>query len=633
MGEVFGRYELLRRIGSGGMAEVFVAKTFGAEGFVKDVVIKRILPAFNDDPDFVRMFINEARIAARLQHANIVQIFDFNHVEGTYYIAMEWVDGLDLRSVFNASRRRKLPVPMRVAVHVGMETLKGLHYAHNKTEGGQPLGLVHRDISPHNLLVSFAGEVKIADFGIAKAAAMASATRSGAVKGKLAYMAPEQVRGESLDARSDLFAVGVVLWELLAGRRLYQGASEGELYSRVQQADVRPVRESAPDVPAELDAVVLRMLAARLADRHATAAEALGELSRFAQVGDALDVAAYLRRLLPAEAERERRGQTEVRPMPQTLLGGFVVAPSDASTRTRGAPVVAPSASVDAAGTHGDGAAGQQVYVDGFRCGASVSAQVGPERDDGGGDGSRSTAAPRLPAWIVVGTLASLGASGVLGHWVAARDSAPPADGPTATLHVESKIEGTSLWVDGVRLGEMPVLLEAPPRSRLRLEARRGAAVVGERVVTLTRSGEQVALGSGWIGRDAAASPPVASATTASRTPDSGHAGRAPSAEIAEGPASGEVTLPEKPGRVDRGSALSVGSRQGEWGSLDVVVSPWARVRVDGVDQGQTPLRGLRLSAGLHTVEISNRELERRERVKVKVGGGRQAVVRRNWGY
>ncbi|MFH1131886.1 MAG: serine/threonine-protein kinase, partial [Pseudomonadota bacterium] len=313
MGEQFGKYELLYRIGVGGMAEVFVARTRGAEGFVKHVVIKRILPVFNEDPDFVRMFVREAQLAVQLQHANIVQIFDFDHVDGTYYMAMEWVDGTDLRRTQLASRDRNLPVPQTIAVHVGVETLKGLHYAHSTSCQGRPLRLVHRDISPHNLLVSFAGEVKIADFGIAKVAALASGTFSGTVKGKLAYMSPEQVNGEHVDQRSDLFSLGIVLWELLSGKRLYgTEGSEGELIAKVRRAKIPPLRGLNPGVPEELELVVNKMLAPAVEDRYWDAKEALADLSPFGGVEDAFQVAAYLKKLLPGEAEREAKGSTQV---------------------------------------------------------------------------------------------------------------------------------------------------------------------------------------------------------------------------------------------------------------------------------------------------------------------------------
>ncbi|MCK5796381.1 MAG: serine/threonine protein kinase, partial [Deltaproteobacteria bacterium] len=330
MSERFGKYELLQRIGVGGMAEVWVARTFGAEGFVKELVIKRILEQFNEDEEFVSMFINEARLASRLQHANIVQIFDFDQVEGVYYIAMEFIDGPDLRKVVATARRRSMAIPQTLAVHVGIEVLKGLHYAHTRQDRGQPLGIVHRDISPHNLLLSYAGEVKITDFGIAKVAALASATRTGMLKGKLTYMSPEQVRADAVDARADLYALGIVIWELLAGRRRYLDVgSEGELVAAVRRGEVPHLAEVAPDVDEELAGVVDRLLAPDPDERFGSAAEALTDLSAFAGATDGLEVADYLAKLLPGGAVREQRGLTAAAP-----AKGAVAAAVDAATVT-----------------------------------------------------------------------------------------------------------------------------------------------------------------------------------------------------------------------------------------------------------------------------------------------------------
>jgi len=289
----FGKYQLVERLAAGGMAEVFRAKALGAAGFEKDIAIKRILPQFSADEAFVKMFIDEARLAAQLQHRNIVQIFDFDQVDGAYYIAMELVEGCDLKLLARRSER----LPVSVSLYVVSEALKGLGYAHQRTINGQPLHLVHRDVSPHNILVSRSGEVKISDFGIAKAQARATATGSGIIKGKLSYMSPEQARGDKIDHRSDLFAAGVVLHELLSGVRLFEGDSEMEIIAKVQRCQV-----AAPNISPPVDTVTLKLLAREPVARFGSAAEAVRALASCPGFTDESDTLAELVRRAMAEA-------------------------------------------------------------------------------------------------------------------------------------------------------------------------------------------------------------------------------------------------------------------------------------------------------------------------------------------
>jgi len=281
MPQPFGRYLLLDKIATGGMAEIFRAKSLGAEGFEKVVVIKRILPHYCEDDGFVTMFQDEARVAAHLNHANIVQIFDFDTVDGLQYIAMEYVEGHDLKRIFDtAVARGQLPTPQQAAF-VAMEAARGLDYAHKRSHDGVSLGIVHRDVSPHNILVSNTGEVKVADFGIAKAASRSTKTRAGTIKGKCAYMSPEQARGLPLDGRSDLFALGIVLWELLTGQRLFAGDSDFEILSKVLQEPIARPTQLAAQIPAELEAIVLRALARDPNARHRDAGQFAQELARW----------------------------------------------------------------------------------------------------------------------------------------------------------------------------------------------------------------------------------------------------------------------------------------------------------------------------------------------------------------
>src|SRR5688572_17171757 len=261
------------------MAEVYRARLVGAEGFQRPVALKRVAPALSEDERFAAMFIGEARIAALLSHPNIVSVLDFDRdEEGVLFLAMELVDGPDLRRLGELAGERGAPIGPSLAAFLASEVLRGLTYAHERKLDDRPLGIIHRDVSPHNVLVSRAGTVKLADFGIAKATAAATASRSGTVKGKLAYMAPEQATGEAIDARADVYAVGVLLYELLAGVRPYVGATEAETLARVLRGGAVPLSACAPAVPGDLAAVTMRLFARRPEERPAGAAEALQAL-------------------------------------------------------------------------------------------------------------------------------------------------------------------------------------------------------------------------------------------------------------------------------------------------------------------------------------------------------------------
>ncbi|MCA9522744.1 MAG: protein kinase, partial [Myxococcales bacterium] len=277
----FGKYILMNKIAMGGMAEIYRAKTVGAEGFEKELAIKRILPHFTEDESFVKMFIDEATIAAKLHHANIVQIFDFDMIDGSYYIAMEYIEGKDVKRIIDVGIEQNKPLNIFQSVHIIIEVCKGLHYAHTKKHKNKPLNIIHRDISPHNIMVSYQGEVKLMDFGIAKAASRSTKTRAGTVKGKCAYMSPEQARGKPLDPRSDLFAIGIVLWELVTYRRLFLGDSDFETLSNVLKADVTPPSQYNPSVPKDLERIIFKSLAKDRDERYASVAEFLKDLNQF----------------------------------------------------------------------------------------------------------------------------------------------------------------------------------------------------------------------------------------------------------------------------------------------------------------------------------------------------------------
>jgi serine/threonine protein kinase len=273
--ERFGRYFLVDRIAIGGMAEVYRAVTQGAEGFRRTFVVKRILADKASSPTFIRMFCDEARISALLHHPNIVQVYDFGHVKGSYFLAMEYLPGKDLSSLMRVLRAAKAAVPPALAAYIAREAAFGLHYAHTlRSSGGQGLGIVHRDVTPSNIMLLFAGGVKLLDFGIAKAATAASAAgEKEGIKGKFGYLAPEQARGADVDARADVFALGVTLWEMLVGRRLFAGKEELETLRNVLQKPVPPPSSLRPEIPPELDRIVLRALERTRERRYATAEE------------------------------------------------------------------------------------------------------------------------------------------------------------------------------------------------------------------------------------------------------------------------------------------------------------------------------------------------------------------------
>lgn len=318
----FGRYTLVRKLATGGMAEVFLARADGPRGFQKKCVVKRILPHFTDDPAFVDMFLAEARLAADLNHPNLVQIFDFGEVDGQYFIAMEYIDGPNLRSLNREVRRHDGPMRLTLAARIITLAAEGLHCAHElKDEQGHPVELVHRDISPDNVLVSRGGGVKVVDFGIAKAANQPHLTKSGMIKGKLAYMPPEQLAREPLDRRADIFALGVVLYELVSGEMPFDASSEVSIIQAIMGHEpLRRVNTRRDDVPPELDSIVARCLEKDREGRYASCRELQGDLERFIQasgeVVGASDIGALIERSFPPEAEPA--GQ----PMPSGAMTG-----------------------------------------------------------------------------------------------------------------------------------------------------------------------------------------------------------------------------------------------------------------------------------------------------------------------
>jgi serine/threonine protein kinase len=330
-----GRYELLRPIGVGGMAELHLARAAGAAGVEKLLAIKRILPEHARDPAFVDMFLNEARIAATLQHPNVVHVYDFGVEGGDYFLAMEFLDGGDVRGVLHALEHEGRAMPLEVAVAIAAGVAAGLHYVHEKRDaGGRPLALVHRDVSPQNIFVTLEGEVKLVDFGIAKATLLDGRTRAGTRKGKPAYMSPEQCRAEPLDRRSDIFALAIVLWELTVDRPLFEHTSDAEVMRAVVDRDAPLPSRRVPGYPPALERIVLKGLARDRERRYATAQEMQADLEEFAaSSGLSISprvVSAFMRGLVDGDAIGSWHRETQIGSGAGDLISTVLDAPGPA---------------------------------------------------------------------------------------------------------------------------------------------------------------------------------------------------------------------------------------------------------------------------------------------------------------
>jgi len=298
-----GRYQIVSRLGAGGMGEVYLARATGIGGFEKEVVIKRILPHLASDAGFVQRFIEEGKLVVRLRHAGIAQVLDMGEDQGVFYIAMEHVDGKDLGELMRIGAVAGARMPVPLVAHLVVALLDALDHAHHATDAdGRPLGIIHRDVSPSNVMIATTGEVKLLDFGIARATERLQASTTGAIRGKYAYMSPQQAAGLELDARSDLFSVGVLAWELLTGARPFDGASDLLTLDRIRFHDPGPLRDQAPEVPEDLAAVVERCLAKdpdqRFASAHDAAQAVRAHMVRSGKLVTARELAAWMSELL-----------------------------------------------------------------------------------------------------------------------------------------------------------------------------------------------------------------------------------------------------------------------------------------------------------------------------------------------
>ena len=448
-GERLDRFELVAELASGGMATVYLARLSGVAGFQRLVAIKRLHPHLAKEPEFIEMFLDEARLAARIHHPNVVPIQEVGESKSGYYLVMDYVEGDTLARLLARAAQSKLEVPWSVTVRIILDTLAGLHAAHELTDDlGQPLAIVHRDVSPQNILVGSDGIARITDFGVARAASRLSTTRSGQLKGKLAYMAPEQARGESIDRRADVFSCGIVLWEALALRRLFKGDGEAATLNRVLYDAIVPPSAHRPEVPPLLEQVCMKALERDASQRFDSAEAFADELERVARslscVGSVRDVATCLEQVFGADLSQQREAVRAwlARSEPSEGPRRRPSFPESVQTRVEGAGNRTPTERSGARSDPGTTAGGARVDRRAVTTTTTTEAEpAAPEKvssvssavlDVHDADAPLATEAPRRSPGRALGIAAAVALVAAALGWGASRlgASAPPAASP-----------------------------------------------------------------------------------------------------------------------------------------------------------------------------------------------------------
>jgi eukaryotic-like serine/threonine-protein kinase len=332
----FGKYRLIDRIAVGGMAEIFLAHQVDGEGLEMPVVIKRIRPHLSKHASFVKMFLNEARLAAQLNHPHIVQIHDLGKIGENYFIAMEYIFGRDMRKIIPKAEEMGIPFPMVYALRIASDVCAGLHYAHMKVDlYGNPLNIVHRDVTPENIFVAFDGTVKVLDFGIAKASTQVEQTRAGELKGKLSYMSPEQCHGKPVDCRSDIFSVGVALYEWLTGFKLFTGDSDVAVMRSITEGKIYAPSYFKADIPEPVEAILMKALEKDRERRYQTAAELRAAIDAFLSTYEftptPLHLSNFLRQIFNDELKEEQGRLVAQTSGPEEVVGMDEVTPLGAT--------------------------------------------------------------------------------------------------------------------------------------------------------------------------------------------------------------------------------------------------------------------------------------------------------------
>jgi serine/threonine protein kinase len=562
-GSRLGKYELIKRLSVGGMAEIFLARAVGLPGFQKLVAVKRILPQLAAKPDFLEMFLDEARIAATLQHSNIVQTYDVCVLAGNYIIAMEYLHGEDVRSILSKSVHAQRRVPLEHVLQIMIALCGGLHYAHEK-EGfdGKPLNIVHRDVSPGNLIVTYDGDIKLLDFGIASAAIKARETNTGSVKGKISYMSPEQARGQDVDRRTDVFAAGVILYELSLGRKLYRG-TDYEILTNIVKGKFDTPRTVDPNYDPQLEKIVLNALSRDRDQRYPTAQDLQNDLEKLARERGLFLSKSGLKKFMGELFEKEIAAWRESQKQGKSLVEHLELT---ASYEDDAEPLPEPAAPP---------ATKRNLMIGGAAAGALLLVLIGVLALR---PGKKAPPPPVRPVAV-----APLHGSEL---------PAPSAPTPSAPVVVKPGIgavkivthpHGASLVLDGKPLaGRSPIDVDQLSAGEHTVNARvPGLGETSKKFIVLAGSHSTVMV---LLEKSRGPSP-------------------AP-APVAKAPA--PVAKPVVAARpVEPPPAPAPAPKLEGNGTLAIASNPWCTVAIDGVDKGQTPL-SLTLPAGKHAVTLTN---------------------------
>ncbi|WNG45304.1 protein kinase [Archangium minus] len=600
---MLGKYQLVSKLASGGMAEVYLARAEGPMGFAKSLVVKRILPHLAEDPQFVEMFISEARLAAQLDHPHIVQIFDFGEVDGTWYLAMEFIDGLNLRVLARHAKITGMLLPPSYCARIIAHACDGLAFAHDSKDAitGAPLGLIHRDISPDNILLSRQGAVKVVDFGIAKAAGQGHRTESGVLKGKIAYMTPEQLRNMALDRRVDVYALGIVLYELLTGYKPFDTTSEASIVHAILHEPFVPAVERRPDLPAAMGRILERALAKdreqRYPDCRTLQADLEGFILSAGEPVGAWNLAQLVARVMATSASPEAKLVSANEPEKTTPARKT----PEKTTPARKTPETAIPERTTPETTTPETAIPERTTPETTTPETAIPERTTPETT------TPETAIP---------------------------ETTTPARPAKPTLEIRpvgnAQTGRRGSWTGRIAAGVgAAVLIALAVGIVMRDEAPANARP------EVTGPTTPVPLSEAPVPKEVGGPAPSESPAPARDEPPPEPTDKTPVPESSEPPVvaqmSPEASAPERP-KPSRGSRARATPPETSvrMGTVEFRIWPYATVWLDGKRLGETPLAPVDLSAGRHTVKLLNEELGKNVTQQIEVRAGETFVFKYN---